>query len=97
MTENSTTNLQHFEEKLRLLLHSYNQIQTRNKILVQTIQEQAQELEELKQKYEILEQNHNNLKQAKVISLSDAEISATRERLNRLVREIDQCIESLTK
>lgn len=44
-----------------------------------------------------LESNYNNLKQAKVISISDAEVGQTKELLSRLVREIDQCIESLKK
>ena len=55
------------------------------------------EYQTLEQRFTEMTQNYNNLKQAKVISLSDAEIGATRNRLTELVREIDQCIESLTK
>lgn len=97
MTENDRITLMHFEQKLHLLLHSYKQLQERNSELESLIEERENRLKELHQRCESLEKNYNNLKQAKVISLSDGEIGQTREKLSKLVREIDRCIESLKK
>lgn len=97
MTESDITILKQFEEKLHRLKLKHKQAMERNRVLEATLQEREARLDELQQRYIRMEQNYNNLKQAKVISLSDAEIGATRDRLNRLVREIDRCIESLTK
>lgn len=97
MTENEKVALTHFEEKLHLLLHKYKQIKERNNNLCRLLEEKENTLQELQLRCKSLENNYNNLKQARVISLSDAEIGHTRERISKLVREIDQCIESLKK
>lgn len=44
-----------------------------------------------------LEQLYTNLKQARMISLSYDEVDKAKEHIGRLVREIDQCIDSLIK
>ena len=97
MTSEDITKLEAFEEKLYRLKLKHEQYVKRNKELERTLVERDTLLKDLQQRYISLEQKYNNLKQAKVISLSDAEIGVTRERGTRLVREIDQCIESLTK
>ncbi|MBR2638242.1 MAG: hypothetical protein IKD40_05325 [Bacteroidaceae bacterium] len=97
MTSEDITKLEAFEEKLYRLKLKHEQYVKRNKELEKTLVERDTLLKDLQQRYISLEQKYNNLKQAKVISLSDAEIGVTRERVTRLVREIDQCIESLTK
>ncbi len=97
MTSEDITKLEAFEEKLYRLKLKHEQYVKRNKELERTLVERDTLLQDLQQRYISLEQKYNNLKQAKVISLSDAEIGVTRERVTRLVREIDQCIESLTK
>ncbi len=95
MTESESTILKQFEDKIYRLRHKYQEAIEQNKKFRDTLQEQATKLQELSQRHSALEQKYNNLKQAKVISLSDAEIDTTRERLAGLVREIDRCIESL--
>lgn len=97
MNANDTALLEQFEEKLIILSRRYMQERERNKELLSTLRQREDSLNELQRMYDTLLQSHNNLKQARVISLSDAEISVTRERLSGLVREIDRCIESLTK
>lgn len=97
MTSEDITKLEAFEEKLYRLKLKHEQYVKLNKELERTLVERDTLLQDLQQRYISLEQKYNNLKQAKVISLSDAEIGVTRERVTRLVREIDQCIESLTK
>ena len=73
------------------------EISQRNNELTRLLEEKENTLQETLLRCKALENNYNNLKQAKVISLSDAEIGKTRERISRLVREIDHCIESLKK
>ncbi len=97
MTENDRITLMHFEQKLHLLLHNHKKLQERNSELESLIEQKENSLKELQLRCESLEKNYNNLKQAKVITLSDSEIGQTRERLSKLVREIDRCIESLKK
>ncbi len=95
MNEIEATILGQFEDKLYRLRHKYQEAVEQNKKFREALQEQKNMLQDLSQRYSALEQKYNNLKQAKVISLSDAEIETTRDRITKLVREIDRCIESL--
>ena len=97
MTENDITILNNFEGKLHCLIQEYRQKVEQNNELARIIQEKEDALKELKMRCAALESNYNNLKQAKMFSLSDSGIDGAKEMISKLVREIDQCIESLTK
>ncbi|MBO7193865.1 MAG: hypothetical protein IKY19_06295 [Bacteroidaceae bacterium] len=96
MTWNNTT-ITDFEGKLHLLIHEYKQKVELNNELTRRIEEKENALKELQMRCVALENSYNNLKQAKIISLSDNGIEGAKEKITRLVREIDRCIESLKK
>ena len=97
MTGNDTTIISEFEGKLHLLIHEYRQKSEQNMELARQIEEKENILKELQMRCAALESSYNNLKQAKIISLSDSGIEGAKEKISRLVREIDRCIESLQK
>ena len=97
MTGNDTTIMNEFEGKLHLLIHEYKQKSEQNMELARRIEEKENILKELQMRCAALESSYNNLKQAKIISLSDSGIEGAKEKISRLVREIDRCIESLQK
>ena len=97
MTGNDTTIMNEFEGKLHLLIHEYRQKSEQNMELARQIEEKENILKELQMRCAALENSYNNLKQAKIISLSDSGIEGAKEKISRLVREIDRCIESLQK
>ena len=97
MTENDRTIIANFEEKLHRFVFEYKEMSERNKELTATIQQKENTLKELELRCTALEKNYNNLKQAKILSLNDNAVNETKERISKLVREIDRCIESLKK
>ena len=97
MTGNDTTIMNEFEGKLHLLIHEYRQKSEQNIELARQIEEKENILKELQMRCAALESSYNNLKQAKIISLSDSGIEGAKEKITRLVREIDRCIESLKR
>ena len=97
MYENEKQILTQFEEKLHELIAKYNKQKELNLQLTQQISEKEELLENLQSRYDELEQNYTNLKQARMISISYEEVDNAKEHIARLVREIDQCIESLKK
>ena len=97
MTENDRIALTDFEGKLHRLIYEYTQKEELNRELSQRIEEKENSLKELQLRCAALEKSYNDLKQARVISLSDAAVGETKERISKLVREIDRCIESLKK
>ena len=97
MTENDRTIIADFEEKLHRLIIEYKQAEERNKELTAIVLQKENSLKELQQRCVTLENSYNNLKQARILSLNDNAINETKERISKLVREIDHCIESLKK
>ena len=97
MNENDRTVIANFEEKLHRLVYEYKQNVERNKELTAMVQQKENALKELELRCVALEKNYNNLKQAKILNLNDNAVDETRDRISKLVREIDRCIESLKK
>ena len=86
-----------FEEKLHRLVHEYKRMKVANIELSRALEEKENTLQELQMRCSALENSYNDLKQARVISLTGEGLDETKERIARLVREIDRCIESLKK
>ena len=97
MTGKDRTLMTAFEEKLRRLVYEYKRMQETNRELSRVLEEKENTLKELQLRCSALESSYNNLKQAKVISLTAEGVDETKERISKLVREIDRCIESLKK
>lgn len=97
MTGKDRTLMTAFEEKLHRLVYEYKRMQETNRELSRVLEEKENTLKELQLRCSALESSYNNLKQAKVISLTAEGVDETRERISKLVREIDRCIESLKK
>ena len=88
MQEDEKHILEQFEARLRDLLGKHKELKEENRKLSAQVTEKENQL---------LEQLYNNLKQARMISLSYDEVDKAKEHIGRLVREIDQCIDSLIK
>ena len=97
MTENDRTIISNFEEKLYKLIFEYKHYKEANERMARELQEKEELIKALKEHCSSIENNYNNLKQAKIISLSDSGIEGAKERISKLVREIDRCIESLKR
>jgi predicted nuclease with TOPRIM domain len=97
MYENEKNTLTQFENKLHELIAKYNSLKELNSQLTQIIGEKDEQLKNMQSRYDELEQNYTNLKQARMISISYEEVDSAKEHIARLVREIDQCIDSLIK
>ena len=97
MTENDRTIIADFESKLHRLVYEFKQKEELNNELNRKIEEKENLLKELQLRCTALEKNYNDLKQAKIITLRSSGVEETKERISKLVREIDRCIESLKK
>lgn len=97
MTEKDRIVMATFEEKLHRLVYEHKQLEEANRELSRILEEKENTLKELQQRCSAIEKSYNDLKQAKIISLTGESIDETRDRISRLVREIDRCIESLKK
>ncbi len=92
MTEEDKKLLSTFEARLRHLLYEYQQLKQKNEELKEVIRKKNETIEEIQSNYKSLDTKYANLKLAKIISINDSEAKDTKQRLSKLVREVDKCI-----
>ena len=92
MTVEDKKLLSTFEARLRHLLYEYQQLKQKNEELKEVIRKKDETIEEIQSNYKSLDTKYANLKLAKIISINDSEAKDTKQRLSKLVREVDKCI-----
>lgn len=82
-----------FEEKLSQLIDSHTQLKTKNLELELELSSVRAQLQQTVQEYEELQSSYQNLKAGRVLEgLDVTDVTVTRERLAKLVRDVDRCI-----
>lgn len=97
MTEEERKLLGEFEGKVRHLMYLHRSLKKENQRLAQLLAEKDSEIVKLQDEYLLMKDNYTNLKQARIISINDDELKDTKQRLSRLVREVDKCIALLNE
>lgn len=97
MTEEDKKLLSTFEARLRHFMYLYEELKDENTRLHQLLAEKSEEVKRLEHSQKELEEKYTNLQMARTISLHDQDICDTKQRLTRLVREIDRCIALLNE
>lgn len=85
------------EARLRHLTYLQKELKRENEGLKETLNAKERELERMREEYGALQSNYANLKQARIIAARDSEVADTRQRLSKLVREVDKCIALLNE
>lgn len=82
-----------FEEKLSQLIDSHTQLKTKNLELELELSSVRAQLQQTVQEYEELQSSYQNLKAGRVLEgLDVTDVTVARERLAKLVRDVDRCI-----
>jgi len=92
MTEDQKRQLGLFETRLHRLIYMCEELKKKNANLSDTLAVEKLKNETLKVEVENLKKDYSNLKIATVISLKSEDVKDSKQRLNKLVREIDKCI-----
>lgn len=92
MTDEEKRQLKNFDGKVRLLLQNYRVMQKENSDLYTEIERKDEEIARLKAELRQSQSDYSNLKLAKMIEISDSELKGAKQRISRLVREINKCI-----
>ena len=95
MTEEDKKLLNTFEGRLRQLLYLYEELEKENLSLKKEISQRNEELAQLEHSRKELEIKYINLKNARILSINDNDLRDTKQRLAKLVREVDKCIKLL--
>ena len=92
MTEEDKKLLSTFEARLRHFMYLHDELTRENAWLKQLLAEKDEEIKQVENSRKELEAMYTNLKMARTISIHDNDIKDTKQRLSKLVREVDRCI-----
>lgn len=92
MTDEEKRQLKIFDGKVRQLLQSYQVMQKENADLYVEMDRKDEEIARLKAELRQSQSDYSNLKLAKMIEISDSELKGAKQRISKLVREVNKCI-----
>jgi vacuolar-type H+-ATPase subunit D/Vma8 len=95
MTGEDQLLLDDFKAKLRLLMKRHSNLKEERRVMAEKLAEMEKTIAELKSENEKLVKKYNDLKIAKALSVSDDDNKMVKQRINKIVREIDKCIAQL--
>ena len=95
MTANEKT-LATFETRLRQMILRFQQLKKENEDLYGLVNKSEQELAQLREKLEQQQNDYNSLKMAKMIEITDGNLADAKDRLSKLIRDVNKCIAILS-
>lgn len=92
MTDEERRLLKNFEARVRQILRQYEIMQKENSDLYSELEKKDSEIERLNHEVEKCKKDYATLKLAKMIEINDSDIKNAKQRITRLVREVNKCI-----
>ena len=92
MTAQEEQTLHLFETRVRQLILSYQEMARDNQRLQQALVEKQQALDEALAQNQQLNMDYNNLKLARMMTVNGDDLQSAKNRLSKLIREVDKCI-----
>ena len=91
MTQNEKT-LATFETRVRQMLLRFQELKKENEELYQMVEKGEQDIKVLQEKLAQTERDYNALKMAKMMEITDGDLQGAKDRLAKLIREVNKCI-----
>jgi len=81
-----------FETRVRQMILRFQELKKENNDLRASIAKNEEAIKQLKDQVAQADQNYNALKMARMIEVSDGDLEKAKQRLNKLIRDVDKCI-----
>ena len=95
MTANEKT-LATFETRLRQMILRFQELKKENEELYGLVSKGEKDMKVLREKLEQQQSDYKSLKMAKMIEITDGDLSGAKERLSKLIRDVNKCIAILS-
>ena len=92
----SEKTLADFQTRVRQMILRFQELKQENNQLQQQMQEQSQTIEELKARITQADNDYNSLKMARMLEITDGNLDEAKERLARMIRQVNKCIAILS-
>lgn len=94
MTQNEQL-LATFEGRVRQLILRFQDLKKENEVLRQEVAKNEQDIKSLTERLELSERDYNSLKMARMVEITDGDLQGAKDRLSKLIREVNKCISLL--
>ena len=91
MTPNEKT-IAKFETRMRQMILRFQELKKENNDLYAQIEEDEKQMETLRQQLDQKQKDYEALKMARMISITDGDLQSAKDRLAKLIREVNKCI-----
>lgn len=91
------SNIKTFTTRVRQMILKFQELKKENTELYAMVDERDKQIEELKKKVSDAEKKYDALMAAKILSIADNDIEATKKKVNKLIRTVNQCITLLSE
>ena len=95
MTANEKT-LATFETRLRQMILRFQELKKENGELYQMLESNEKTMKQLQEQLAQKQSDYDSLKMAKMIEITDGNLDGAKERLSKLIREVNKCIAILS-
>jgi predicted nuclease with TOPRIM domain len=85
-----------FETRIRQMILRFQELKKENKSLYDILQKNEQDMNQLRQQLEQQQSDYNSLKMAKMIEITDGDLTGAKDRLSKLIRDVNKCIAILS-
>lgn len=86
-----------FQTKVRALILQFQNLKKENEELYAMLEKNEDDVRQLRQQLLDKQQEFDAFKAAKMLEVSDGDIQSTRERLAKLIRDVNKCIAVLSE
>lgn len=95
MTQNEIV-LAAFEGRVRQLILRFQELKKENEELYRMVDKNEADIKALQEKLSRSEQDYNALKMARMVEITDGDLQGAKDRLSKLIREVNKCVTILS-
>lgn len=95
MTESEKA-LATFQTRVRQMILRFEEMKKENQDLYAIVEKNEQDIKQLQAKLNQQERDYQSLKMAKMMEITDRDLDGAKERLSKLIRDVNKCIAVLS-
>ncbi len=81
-----------FQTRVRQMILRFQELKKENEELYAMVDKNEKEIKELRERLEQSDNNYDSLKMAKMMEITDGDLETTKNRLSKLIRDVNKCI-----
>ena len=95
MTPNEKT-IATFESRMRQMILRFQELRKENNDLYAMLEKNERDIKELQARLDQRQHDYDSLKMAKMIEITDGDLEGAKDRLSKLIRDVNKCIAILS-